>query len=133
VKLTLIYVVLALIATAVNIASQDAVVHIYTGPFAITVSMLVGTALGLVVKYVLDKRYIFMFRAKNAAHDSRTFVLYALMGVITTAIFWGFELGFNSVFGTAYMRYVGAVTGLAIGYLTKYYLDKRFVFGHSRH
>jgi putative flippase GtrA len=125
-------VLLALIATAVNIASQDASIHLYSGPFSITVSMLVGTALGLVVKYVLDKRYIFMFRANDAAHDSRTFALYTLMGVITTAIFWGFEFSFNSLFGTAHMRYVGGIIGLAIGYVTKYYLDKRFVFGASR-
>jgi hypothetical protein len=26
------------------------------------------------------------------------------------------------------MRYLGGVIGLAIGYLTKYHLDKRFVF-----
>lgn len=93
--------------------------------------MLIGTGIGLVVKYVLDKRYIFMFRARDAAHDTRTFGLYALMGVATTVIFWGFELGFNHVFGSDHMRYVGGVLGLAIGYVTKYYLDKRFVFGPS--
>ena len=26
------------------------------------------------------------------------------------------------------MRYLGGVIGLAIGYLTKYHLDKRYVF-----
>jgi putative flippase GtrA len=51
------------------------------------------------------------------------------MGLATTAIFWSVEFGFDRIFGTAHMRYVGAVIGLAIGYIVKYYLDKRFVFG----
>jgi len=84
---------------------------------------------GLVVKYVLDKRYIFRFRARDMAHDTRTFALYAAMGVITTVIFWGFEFGFHHVFQSKEMRYLGGVIGLAIGYLAKYHLDKRYVFG----
>ena len=46
----------------------------------------------------------------------------------TTAIFWGFEYGFWLAFGTARMRYLGGVIGLVIGYVTKYHLDKHFVF-----
>ena len=42
------------------------------------------------------------------------------MGLATTVIFWGFE--------TKEMRYLGGIIGLAIGYLTKYHLDKRYVF-----
>jgi putative flippase GtrA len=133
VKLLFIYVLLALIATAANIGSQDAVVRTYSGPFAVTISMLIGTGVGLVIKYVLDKRYIFKFRANDIAHDSRTFALYSIMGLVTTAIFWSVELGFDYAFGTAHMRYVGALVGLSIGYVTKYYLDKRFVFGPSCH
>ncbi len=90
--------------------------------------MAAGTGVGLVVKYILDKRYIFRFRARNVVHDSRVFLLYALMGLATTAIFWGFEFGFHHIFASKEMRYLGGVIGLAIGYLTKYQLDKRFVF-----
>ena len=84
--------------------------------------------MGLVVKYILDKRYIFRFRARDAAHDGKTFVLYTLMGLATTLIFWGFEFGFDHIFETKEMRYLGGIIGLAIGYLTKYHLDKRYVF-----
>jgi putative flippase GtrA len=90
--------------------------------------MIVGTGVGLVVKYVLDKRYIFRFRARDAAHDGKTFFLYTVMGLATTAIFWGFELGFDYLFATKQMRYMGGVLGLAIGYLVKYNLDKHYVF-----
>ena len=127
-KLAITYAILALIATAANIAAQDIVIRGYTGSFAVLISVVIGTGVGLVVKYVLDKRYIFQFQARNVAHDSQTFLLYTLMGLATTVIFWGFEFGFDHVFESKEMRYLGGIIGLAIGYIAKYHLDKRFVF-----
>lgn len=127
-KLAIVYSVLAIIASLVNIATQDFTIHLYAGPHGILSAMITGTATGLIVKYLLDKRFIFSFRAKNAAHDSKTFLLYTLMGVATTLIFWGCELGFDWLFKNREMRYCGGLLGLAIGYYTKYRLDKRFVF-----
>lgn len=127
-KLALTYSFLALIATAANIGAQDLSIRLYSGAYAVLLSVAAGTGIGLIVKYVLDKRYIFRFRARNAVHDSWTFVLYTIMGLATTVIFWGLEFGFNWVFHTKEMRYLGGIIGLAIGYLIKYQLDKRFVF-----
>ena len=50
------------------------------------------------------------------------------MGVFTSAIFWGTEYAFHLIFAGDFMRYVGGVLGLTIGYYVKYQLDKRFVF-----
>ena len=122
------YLIFALIATAVNIAAQDIVIRNYIGAFDILISVVVGTGVGLVIKYILDKRYIFRFRARDAVHDGKTFILYTLMGLATTVIFWGFEFSFDYIFETKEMRYLGGIIGLNIGYLTKYSLDKRFVF-----
>lgn len=127
-RLALAYALLALVATVVNIGTQDIVTRLHPGPFAVLLAMAAGTAAGLVVKYVLDKRYIFRFHARDLGHDSRTFALYTVMGLATTVIFWSFELGFHYLFASTQMRYAGAVIGLAIGYLTKYHLDKRYVF-----
>jgi len=127
-KLALNYGIFALIATAANIGVQDLVTRAYGGAFDILASLIAGTGVGLVVKYVLDKRYIFRFRARGLAHDSRTFALYTVMGLATTVLFWGFEFGFHFLFQTKEMRYLGGMIGLAIGYLTKYHLDKRYVF-----
>ena len=126
-KLAIKYAIFALIATAANIGAQDLVIRTYSGTFDILASVVVGTGVGLVVKYILDKRYIFRFRARSA-HDTQTFALYTVMGLVTTVIFWGFEFGFHHIFETKEMRYLGGVIGLAIGYLTKYHLDKRYVF-----
>lgn len=127
-RLAVVYTLLALIATAANLLAQVVAVRLWFGPWPVEVSMLVGTGVGLVVKYVLDKIYIFRFTAESAAHDLRTFVLYAAMGVVTTLVFWGFEWAFYRAFEDKNLRYLGGAIGLAIGYWAKYRLDKRFVF-----
>ena len=127
-RLAFNYAIFALIATAANIGAQDFVIRLYSGPFDLLGSVIVGTGIGLVVKYLLDKRYIFRFRPRNAAHDGQTFILYTIMGLATTVLFWGMEFGFHYLFETKEMRYFGGIIGLTIGYLTKYQLDKRYVF-----
>jgi len=127
-SLALVYLFLALIATASNIGAQDIVIRLYHGPFAIAASVLVGTGVGLIVKYVLDKRYIFGFRARDKLHDAQTFVIYTIMGVATTLLFWSFEFAFDHLFHSKDMRYLGALIGLGLGYWAKYNLDKRYVF-----
>jgi GtrA-like protein len=127
-KLALTYAILALVATAANIGAQELSIRLYAGPLGVLLSVAIGTGVGLVVKYLLDKRYIFAFRARDARHDGQTFLLYALMGLVTTVVFWGFEFGFEWLFQDKAMRYLGGVIGLVLGYLAKYQLDKRFVF-----
>lgn len=123
-----LYAVFAVLATAVNIGTQALVIWLYAGAYAVPLSVLMGTAAGLPVKYVLEKRHIFSFEADNLAHDGRMFVLYSTMGVFTTALFWGVEWVFHVVFGTDAMRYLGGAIGLTLGYAIKYHLDKRYVF-----
>jgi putative flippase GtrA len=122
------YTIFALIATLANIGVQDLVIRLYQGAFHLIGSVIMGTGAGLLVKYALDKRYIFRFQPRDLAHDGRTFFLYTLMGLATTVIFWGFEFGFEYLFANRGMRYLGGVIGLAIGYVAKYHLDKQFVF-----
>lgn len=127
-RIAVLYAVFAALATAVNIGSQALVIWLYHGPYAVPLSILIGTAAGLPVKYVLEKRHIFSFESENLAHDGKMFALYSFMGVFTTALFWGIEYAFHHTFGTDAMRYLGGVIGLTLGYAIKYHLDKRFVF-----
>jgi putative flippase GtrA len=127
-KLTLTYAFLAFIATMTNIGVQELVIVSYSGAFALLLSVVAGTGVGLIVKYALDKRFIFRFQARDKVQDGQTFLLYTLTGMATTMVFLGFEFGFHLVFETKAMRYLGAVIGLGLGYLGKYQLDKRFVF-----
>lgn len=122
------YAVFAAIAIVVNIGSQDMAIRLYTGVFWLYVSIGFGTFMGLLVKYALDKRYIFSYSSRNIIENGRKFVLYSFMGVFTTIIFWGTELSFEFIFASKGMRYLGGIIGLCIGYWIKYNLDKRFVF-----
>ena len=123
------YTAFAALATGINIATQYVSSSLYTGSLELSVAMGLGTATGLVTKYLLDKRYIFFDVDNSLRGHSVKFSLYSVMGVLTTLIFWGTELAFEAFTGERHMRYIGAAIGLTIGYLTKYQLDRRFVFG----
>ena len=127
-RLAIVYTIIALIATAANLLAQALAVRVWTGLWHIEISVLIGTAVGLVLKYVLDKIYIFRFKADGALHDLQTFILYTGMGVVTTLLFWGCEFGFYQAFQDKSLRYLGGLIGLVLGYWAKYHLDKRFVF-----
>lgn len=127
-KIAITYTLFAIIAILSNIISQDISLRLYAGEYSIFLSILVGTFIGLIVKYKLDKEFIFCYQTKNIIHNTQTFSLYAFMGIFTTAIFWGFEFSFEYIYQSKEMRYLGASIGLAIGYYIKYQLDKRFVF-----
>ena len=127
-RIALIYTLVSALATVANIATQALVVAGYDGAYAIQLSVLLGTATGFPIKYVLEKKHVFEFQADNLAHDTRLFILYGFMGVFTTLIFWGVEWAFQVLFQTDAMRYLGGAIGLAVGSFIKYHLDKRFVF-----
>jgi len=127
-RLVLVYAGIAALATVANLATQAAVVHIVGGPHAIALSVLAGTAAGLPIKYVLEKKLIFGFTATSLQHDGRLFMLYSFLGVFTTLLFWATEYAFHVAFGSHAMRLVGGAIGLTAGYIIKYHLDKRFVF-----
>ncbi|MBF4461020.1 MULTISPECIES: GtrA family protein [unclassified Rathayibacter] len=127
-----LYVFFAILATAVNLGTQMLAELVLSGGWATPIAVLCGTLTGVITKYVLDKRYIFRHETMNAAHGIKTFVLYGVMSGVTTLVFWGFEFGFEALFGTDLARYTGAVIGLAIGYAAKYFLDKNITFQGPR-
>jgi putative flippase GtrA len=122
------YILFALLSTALNIAFQYHSFMLYDGFLSLYIAMFIGTVAGLVLKYILDKKYIFFHTPKSKKDDGKKFFLYSLMGVFTTVIFWGFEIGFDALFVNENAKYIGAVIGLSIGYVVKYFLDKKFVF-----
>ena len=122
------YIYFAVISTLVNLLFQYISFYFYNGILSLYVAMFFGTLSGLILKYILDKKYIFYHKPKNKKDDGKKFLLYSLMGVFTTLIFWGFEIGFDFLFESEIAKYIGAIIGLSIGYVVKYFLDKKFVF-----
>lgn len=128
-----LYALFAAMAILVNLGAQWATDAVVPGAYGVFVALLAGTAAGLIVKYLLDKRYIFRYTTVSRRHEARTFVVYCVMSVSTTAIFWICELGFRWGFRSAAAGYVGGAIGLVIGYAVKYALDNRFTFtAHPR-
>ena len=127
-QIVMLYTFFALLSTVINIGSQMLSIWSYKGPFYIEISIFVGTAIGLPLRYFLEKHYIFSFTSNSLLHDGKLIAFYCAMGVITTLIFWGTEYAFHLIYGSDFMRYIGGIVGLSIGFYVKYQLDKKFVF-----
>jgi putative flippase GtrA len=128
VRIAVLYSLFAVVSTTINIGSQMLSLGAYRGPYSVEISILFGTTMGLPLRYFLEKKYIFKFTSKNLSHDGKLFVGYSAMGVITTLIFWGTEYAFHLIYNTDFMRYLGGIIGLSIGFYLKYQLDKKYVF-----
>ena len=128
--LALRYAGFAVLATLANLGAQRLVLagEVAVTPGRLVLAMAVGTAVGLILKYILDKRWIFYDQTTGARAQGAQFALYTAMGLVTTAIFWITETAFWLIWATDTAREVGAVLGLSVGYITKYLLDRRYVF-----
>ncbi|MGB3413713.1 MAG: GtrA family protein [Microbacteriaceae bacterium] len=126
-----LYTLFAGIALLLNLGAQWLVLHWYPGPYRVVVAIVAGTLIGLPVKYLLDKRFIFRFESKSLREGSKVFVRYTLFSGLTTLIFWGAEFLFELLWHNANLTLLGGALGLVVGYLVKYHLDKRYVFGQE--
>lgn len=130
--LILRYAGFAVLATLANLGVQRLVLLGGDSGAVFALAVGAGTLAGLVVKYALDKRWIFFDDATGLRAHGRKFTLYTVMGIVTTAVFWGTETAFWLIWHTDAMREMGAVIGLMVGYVIKYNLDRRFVFTDAR-
>jgi len=130
--LVLRYAAFAVIATVANLATQRAVLQFGDAGGYFAAALGAGTIVGLMIKYLLDKRWIFCDPATGVKNHSQKFALYTATGLVTTSIFWGTETAFWMIWQTGLMRELGAVIGLSIGYVVKYNLDRRYVFTDRR-
>jgi putative flippase GtrA len=125
------YGLFACCATLANLCAQELVSRaLPTAPLFL--SILVGTVAGFALKYLLDKRWIFADHSENYIQEAQKVALYGMFSVVTTLIFWIFELVFLQVWQTSAAKYAGAVIGITIGYAVKFALDRSFVFVEKR-
>ena len=125
------YLSFAIIATIANLVTQRAVLHLVKFNTSLFLAMVAGTTVGLVTKYILDKRWIFYDSDNSLNGKSLKFVRYTFFGIFTTSIFWFTELLFWFAWQSQLMREIGAILGLSIGYIIKYQLDRKYVFSAS--
>lgn len=122
------YAAFAIMATIANLVIQRLVMQFGDTGRYFAAAVGAGTIVGLVIKYILDKRWIFYDVEAGVKNHTKKFSLYTSMGLITTAIFWGTETALWMIWQTDIMREIGAILGLSVGYVVKYKLDRRFVF-----
>ena len=122
------YAIFAIISTIINISCQYISFLIYDGFLSLYIAMFLGTFFALLAKYILDKKYIFFYKTTTKKENAQKFLIYSSLGIITTIIFLAFEIGFDTYFNNENAKYIGAIIGLTIGYISKYFLDKKFVF-----
>lgn len=144
-KIAVRYALFAIIATAVNLGAQwlvalaarilipgaadPAGLPLILGKDLVYWSALViGTGAGFLVKYVLDKKFIFYHKVDSFGKDVATFALYLGMAIVTTLVFWTVQWLFAVCLVWEGSQYVGGLIGLSAGYTAKYFLDRRFVF-----
>lgn len=126
-KLIVLYIFFALIATLGNLGAQRISLSVFE-ELGLIFAIGMGTLIGLIIKYILDKRWIFGDLTVGITDNSKKFALYSAMGVSTTLIFWASETLFWWIWHSDLMREIGAVLGLSVGYFMKYHLDRVFVF-----
>jgi len=128
-QLVLRYGAFAILAALANLLTQRLVLAMTDAPIGYGLALVSGTGIGLLLKFILDKRWIFFDAVQSARAETGKFWRYTLTGIGTTLLFWATETWFWYVWQSDLMREAGAILGLAIGYVIKYNLDKRFVFG----
>lgn len=122
------YALFAAISTLLNLVAQYLSFLFYSGVGSLYVAMFFGTFVGLLSKYILDKKYIFYHKPRDRKDDSKKFILYSFVGVFTTIPFIASEMAFDYLIDHESAKYIGAIIGLTIGYVSKYFLDKKYVF-----
>jgi putative flippase GtrA len=121
------YVLFAILATLVNLVTQEIAIRL-TPVAPLPSSIILGTAAGFILKYWLDKRWVFDDGYGNHRQELQKITLYGAFSILTTLVFWGFEVAFWMIWQTDFAKYAGAIFGLAIGYVAKFVLDRTFVF-----
>jgi putative flippase GtrA len=131
-KLVFRYMLFALLATLANLLAQRAVLSLDDTGSRFMEAVAIGTLTGLILKYILDKIWIFKDFNSGLKEHGRKVIFYMGTGIVTTALFWFVEAAFWLIWQTDLMREIGAVFGLSFGYVIKYRLDRRYVFTNVR-
>lgn len=129
--LALRYTAFAVVATLANLSVQASSLPLYRGSGDLALAMAAGTTVGLVLKYILDRQWIFADRSRGLRAHARSFPLYSVSGILTTAIFWSCELLCAALDSEGLLPLLGGALGLAMGYALKYRLDRRFAFARA--
>ncbi|UYP48069.1 hypothetical protein NEF87_004354 [Candidatus Lokiarchaeum ossiferum] len=99
-----------------------------TNPYNIPelIGSIFAVGITYVIKFVLDKLFVFKKTDTTLKQTSKEFSVYLLLAVLTTLE----NLGIQFILGIVTIWALNLRIGIALtcGYITKFFLDKRFVF-----
>ena len=104
------------------------VLYCSTNPFnmAELVGSIAAVGITYVIKFFLDKFIVFQKKSLEIKEASQQFVKYFLFALVTTAENIGIQFIFTNFIGTPLE--ISFIIALSIGYITKFFLDKKYVF-----
>ncbi len=122
--------IFAALATALNILFQyitkTGLKNHFNDNIVYISQLIVGTGIGFVFKFIVDKFLI--FKEKSINRTLKQITVYTIFAIFTTGIFWGVESLFQILFSFENRELIGGFLGLSIGYTVKFFLDKKWVF-----
>lgn len=133
------YMIFAIIAIVINLITQYifelltksmftdiSSTLILSFPVWFIIALGMGTLIGFIFKFLVDK-YIIFNTITSLAETTSELIKYFGFAILTTFIFWGSEVSFLFVFGEEFYL-IGGLFGLFIGYTLKFIFDKNYVF-----
>ena len=91
---------------------------------------LIGSILAVgityILKFFLDKYIVFKKKGSNFKDTSTEFFKYLTFAILTTLENIGLQFIITNFFG--FPLEISSIIALSIGYLTKFFLDRRYVF-----
>ena len=93
-QLITLYISFCILAMFCNLFVQRIFLYSQHSSSDIIIAIAMGTIAGLIVKYFLDKNWIFNNYEKSIYKNMKYFMKYSFFGIATTLIFWSFELSF---------------------------------------
>ncbi len=99
-----------------------------TNPFNMPELMgsIVAVGITYIIKFFLDKYIVFKQTDRNFKETSIEFIKYFGFAILTTVENIGIQFLFTNYLNTPLE--IGFIIALSIGYITKYFMDRKYVF-----
>jgi len=90
------------------------------------IGSIVAVGITYVIKFFLDKYLVFKKTSLKIKETSQEFFKYFGFAILTTIVNIGVQFILNNFFGAPLE--VSVIVALSIGYVTKFFLDRKYVF-----
>jgi len=116
-----------------NFGSNEFIHAVYCSTNPYNMPELIGSILAVgityLIKFFLDKYIVFKRRGSKLKETSKEFIKYFFFAILTTLENIGIQFLLTN-FGKTPLE-LSFIIALAIGYITKFFLDRKYVFTHD--